>query len=475
MAKARTLVGLDVHATKIVAAVLDAETGELQFFTLRGDVKPFTVIRGNRRASFDSSQLRLFAPPLRLVLFPVALVLALARRLSRVTRKRERQLRPVTVTGTLVHMTLSVFDWLLAVRPVREFVKNRIIPRALSRLAAVDAPSEEQVAVAGMLQRISRSDKTIIVGPWVSEVGFELLYWIPFLNWVKATYPIDVKRIVVVSRGGCGSWYRNIGARYVDLFDYYTPEEFREQSEQRLTDRKVKPRTVSEFDRDMLKLVQQTLHVRDAELLHPTHMYRLFQEFWQRRGAVTIVENFAGFAPLPSIDTTDLAGSLPEDYVAVRFYFNDAFPDTESNRRFVDGLVTALAETTDVVVLNPPTQLDDHPDVPIAKRSRVHHVGHLMSPRTNLEVQSKVIARARAFLGTHGGLSYLPPFYGVKSLSFYSDPASFSPRHLELARRVFTRLQPGSYVALHVDDLDTLSTTLGERYDAIAGIARRRF
>ena len=38
MAKARTLVGLDVHATKIVAAVLDAETGELQCFTLSGDV-----------------------------------------------------------------------------------------------------------------------------------------------------------------------------------------------------------------------------------------------------------------------------------------------------------------------------------------------------------------------------------------------------------------------------------------------------
>ena len=30
MAKAKTSVGLDVHATKIVAAVLDAETGELR-------------------------------------------------------------------------------------------------------------------------------------------------------------------------------------------------------------------------------------------------------------------------------------------------------------------------------------------------------------------------------------------------------------------------------------------------------------
>jgi transposase len=38
VAKARSLVGFDVHATKVVAALLDAETGELQFFTLGGDV-----------------------------------------------------------------------------------------------------------------------------------------------------------------------------------------------------------------------------------------------------------------------------------------------------------------------------------------------------------------------------------------------------------------------------------------------------
>lgn len=38
MAKARSLVGLDVHAAKVVAAVLDAETGELQYFRVGGDV-----------------------------------------------------------------------------------------------------------------------------------------------------------------------------------------------------------------------------------------------------------------------------------------------------------------------------------------------------------------------------------------------------------------------------------------------------
>jgi transposase len=38
MSKARSLVGLDVHAAKIVAAVLDAETGELTFFAMTADI-----------------------------------------------------------------------------------------------------------------------------------------------------------------------------------------------------------------------------------------------------------------------------------------------------------------------------------------------------------------------------------------------------------------------------------------------------
>jgi transposase len=39
MAKARTLVGLDVHAAKVVAAILDAETGELRFQRLGGETE----------------------------------------------------------------------------------------------------------------------------------------------------------------------------------------------------------------------------------------------------------------------------------------------------------------------------------------------------------------------------------------------------------------------------------------------------
>jgi hypothetical protein len=268
-----------------------------------------------------------------------------------------------------------------------------------------------------------------------------------------------------VSRGGCGAWYRDIATHYVDLFDYHTPEQFNEKSEQRITEGRRKPRTVTEFDRDVIKLVRQTFHLRETDLLHPMHMYRLFHTYWESRAPVTVVENFARFAPLPHVDAGDLRGKLPDDYVAVRFYFNAAFPETDANRRFVSTLVHAIAETTDVVLMNPAMRLDDHADVDVPARSRIHRIAHLMSPRTNLDVQSRVIAGARAFVGTHGGLSYLPPFYGVKSLSFYSDARAFAAQHLDLARRAFAGLRPGSYVTLDVNDLDTLRATLGQEYE----------
>jgi hypothetical protein len=63
MAKARALVGLDVHATKVVAAVLDAETSELQWFRLGGDVAEAAGLCAGRlrpvRAAYETGPTRL--------------------------------------------------------------------------------------------------------------------------------------------------------------------------------------------------------------------------------------------------------------------------------------------------------------------------------------------------------------------------------------------------------------------------------
>jgi hypothetical protein len=200
----------------------------------------------------------------------------------------------------------------------------------------------------------------------------------------------------------------------------------------------------------------------------------LFQAFWQSRTPVSAVAAFARWRPIALTNTNDVAGALPDDFVAASFHFNEAFPDTEANRRFVINLLNSLADTSDVVLLTPAAAIDHHAQLSVAARGRIHDVARLLSPRTNLDAQTKVIARARAFVGTHGGLSYLPPLVGVKSISFFSTPTPGLARHLEVARRAFAAMAPGGYVALDVTDLEALRAGLGASHETVAALARAR-
>ncbi len=65
--------------------------------------------------------------------------------------------------------------------------------------------------------------------------------------------------MVVISRGGAGIWYQNITTNYVDLFDFYTPEQFRTKNADRLRENKQKHLALTDFDREILKLAYQHL------------------------------------------------------------------------------------------------------------------------------------------------------------------------------------------------------------------------
>src|SRR5262249_38572735 len=309
---------------------------------------------------------------------------------------------------------------------------------------------------------LSRTESTVVIGPWLSEVGFEVLYWIPFLNWAKTYRPFDADRLIVISRGGVADWYRNISPHYLELFDFFTPEEFRQLNDQRITEGKQKQRVMSEFDRLILKKLQVNLGRRSVDVLHPMHMYRVFNTFWRWQMSIAHADAFELFQSMPPVDRSDIAGQLPKQYVAARFYFNDSFPDTSENRQLVSTILSRLAETTDVVLLNPALRIDDHLDLESRTLSgRIHHVTHLMSPRTNLGVQTKIISGASAFVGNYGGLSYVAPFYGVNSVALYSNPDGFLMQHLQVALHGFSKLKPGSFTAVDARSLDTVGLVTG--------------
>ena len=395
----------------------------------------------------------------RCVLWPAALGLKVVRHFARVRVKRQRKLRPLTVSGFLLKPLFDLLDLVLRWRPAKGFVKKYMVPRVMSRMNP-DEPTEEMVAIPRVIDKMHKIDRPLIVGPWLSEVGFELLYWLPFLNWVKTYREFDQERMIIVSRGGVASWYRNIGNHYVDVFDFFTPEQLKKRNEEQIASGQMKQRAFTDFEREVVKLVKVSIQRRDVQMFHPMYMYRLFYPYWKSRTSINLIENFASFKRLPSLDISDISAKLPDRYIAVRFYHNTAFPETEANVIFVRKLLTRITETTDVVLLNPGYDLDDHWDLKPDVTRKVHPIDHLLEPSNNLDVQTKVICGAQAFIGNYGGLSYLAPFYGVRSLAFYSSPAHVAPHHLDLMYRVAAKLKRGSYVALDVEGLDLLSHVL---------------
>jgi hypothetical protein len=341
---------------------------------------------------------------------------------------------------------------------LRDSVVRRIPPSVYDRLSVARALLT--------LGRLSRSTRPVVVGPWLGEVGFELLYWIPFLAWIRATRPAIAARAVVVSRGGVAAWYRPFSDRYIEILDYYPLDEFRARNTQRIVSQNgaLKQWTVTRFDREILTQVRGAVPHPAPALLHPSLMYRLFLPFWVGRDSMARIRQHTRYQLFDRPGDGDLPADLPRDYLAVRFYFNASFPDTAENRAFVGRVVRSLTRRGNVVLLNPGLLFDDHRDHDIVGLDRVYTVAHLMEPHNNLGVQSAIVSHARAFVGTYGGLSYLAPFYGVPSVSFYSHRSRFVLQHLELAGSVFSALNGASWTAAHVRDFEGMMGASGALY-----------
>ena len=297
------------------------------------------------------------------------------------------------------------------------------------------------------LGKMADSDRPIIVGPWLAEVGYELLYWIPMLRWAQEAYGLKPERLVIVSRGGVQGWYGDLATRYVDLFDFFSPAEFAAfNAERQRASGMQKQKRMSAAESRLLRDVQQRLDLGGYELLHPKLMFsELLHLQWSQRASFDHLRHHARYLPFPLPEPGEIEMRLPERYYAVRFYSRESFGDSDGNRQFVRKLLERLLERNDVILLDTPFSIDDHAQIDWIEaavnghgyNNRLIKAADWMTPRNNLEVQSRIIARSRGFVGTYGGLSYLAPFYGKPSIAFHQRRGDVMDSHVSTALAVF--------------------------------------
>lgn len=374
-------------------------------------------------------------------------------------------------------MTAIAGDPLSVVRNLaaKAWRRAAAVPKRGLRLARRAERLREQAAAFGdewqverEIAAVARGRGPIIAGPWLSEVGFEVLYWIPFLRWFEDRYRIDPGRVIAISRGGVGGWYGDLAARYVEIFDHLSPEEFGRRNRERHQREEAggqKQTTIGPLDDALITAARSVAGVTNGAICHPSLMYRLFSRFWYGNRALDLVTSRTHYMPLTA---TPVNLGLPERYIAAKFYTGAALPGTPEARGALRELVRTAAARMPVVMLDTGMATDEHEDYLFRDIPNVLSLRDRLVPATNLGVQTAAIARAQGFIGTCGSLAWLAPLLGVDTLAVYSEER-FLVSHIFFATQAYR--QAG---AARFDTLDLRAVTELDLLAAAAAVAQGR-
>jgi hypothetical protein len=315
-------------------------------------------------------------------------------------------------------------------------------------------PWLEQRQIERELAALARGGEPIVVGPWLSEVGYEVLYWRPFLLRLCDRYRIDPERVIAVSRGGVADWYQGIASRYVELLDLFTPDEFAARNAARRAGGDQKQLAPGAFDAEIVSRVGATLlQGRQPRLCHPSLMFRLFRRFWFGDRSLDFFLSHVQFEKMTPPAT--VPRPLPQRFAAVKFYTGPAIADTPEHRQMLRHLVARVAQAMPVIVLDTGLSLDEHRDFLFEGIPNVSALGELLTPATNLGVQTQVIARASLFLGTCGSVAWLAPMLGTPTVGVYADDR-FLSNHLFVARHAYRSIGAAAFSTLDLAAVDAL-------------------
>jgi hypothetical protein len=337
--------------------------------------------------------------------------------------------------------------------------------KPLVRLVRRSARRREQREIGREADRADRRLATlasgnapIIAGPWLAEVGYEVLYWIPFLRWWCDAYAISRRRLVVLSRGGMEALYGELSDTYIDLFDLVEPRVLVERNAARQAEHEgggLKQSAAVGLDDELLAAARARLGLRASGVCHPSVLFRMFRHVWHGNLPLDWLWRHTRYTCARVHLEAPATLALPATYAAVKLYGSHSLGVTAGNQETLRAVVGAIAARMPVVALDTPVDLDDHKDFDLAGIAGVRSAGPHMRVRDNLALQLALVSRAALFAGTCGGLAWLAPFLGVPTVGAFDDDRLLAP-HLLVARQAASRAGAAGFSTLDLRALDRI-------------------
>lgn len=309
----------------------------------------------------------------------------------------ERQVSPILAAD--IERAASIVKRPQQPSPVSLFLERALLRwlqrHRVTRHAAVDdtiiGTSLSLRPVKLALEGIRDGTAPVFVGPWCDAIGNELLYWVPLLRWVAATYELPPERLIVLSHGGLREWYGSLSSRFVDVRTLFSAGELEYWLRRTVPQSEQNPKqaVISPFDAEIVERAATAFELSDHQVLHPFLLFRTVRRLNGDRAVERLSEVMRHERLAPPAASAD---GFPRSFVALSAEFTPALPRTEENERLLNEVFAQLSAKVDVV------RVDGLP----------------------LSRQIQALARARGFFGPYGDLGILAAAYGTPATVYHS-------------------------------------------------------
>lgn len=303
------------------------------------------------------------------------------------------------------------------------------------------------------MRHLAASKRPIVVGPFTSELGFEMLYWLPFVGQLRADYGLSGDRLIALGRGGTGALYDTAGRS--DVYAYLPVDAVRVLSLQKTAEQQTsKQLQVQPWERHVVQLAAASMGLQKPLLLHPSWMYGLLHRAWIDKMTMRELSTWLNPLPLPQLALPD-GLDLPPRFVAVRIYARATMEPHDQVVLYLKQQLTRLAKKQPLVFLSGDTRYDDHADIIRPFGDNMIDLGRWLKPQNNLAVQIAVLQRCSAFVGTYGGLAQTALRCGRPAYGLFTKWGGTAFVHVDLTHRL--ALSAGvPFTLVHVQSAEEL-------------------
>jgi hypothetical protein len=296
-----------------------------------------------------------------------------------------------------------------------------------------------------IVKELKNSRAPIVVGPFLMELGFELLYWIPFVTKLLAQIETQEREIYVLGRGGSQNWYPIQDKACLEVFDFWSESEFKSSASLRYKSFGNQKQIAPHFsEENILEKFSQLHGVKSFQVLHPSLMVLLLELYWDSRYPVKWLTHFCEYEKVQKEFVR--SQSLKQYEVGFKLYSRESLNSTNSFACCVRAFKSKFKHGRSVHFL-PNLDIDDHtPFVELIDSSDV-----ICQPglRNNLLEQSIELAKCQAFMGTYGGFAYLAQYLGVPTVTWEENPRLNRSAHYVTCQEYIKPLSGSSITLLN--------------------------